>query len=73
MARKSRAVALGKVNLVLALLGLLALAGAYRLMFMAEALALLVLAVALVTVVSQGVACSPGRTRVWAPSPSVPP
>ena len=48
-----RAVALGKVNLVLALLGLLVLAAAFRRSLMPEALALLVLSVALVTVVSR--------------------
>ena len=40
---RSRPVALGKVNLLLALLGLLFLAGAYRLTFLPEALVLLVL------------------------------
>jgi hypothetical protein len=49
----SRPVALGKVNLLLALLGLLLLIGAYRLTFLPEALALLVLTVSLVTVVSR--------------------
>ena len=51
--RSSRPVALGKVNALLALLGLLFLAGAYRLTFLPEALALLVLTVSLVTVVSR--------------------
>jgi hypothetical protein len=51
--RSSRPVALGKINLLLALLGLLVLAGAYRLTFLPEALALLVLIVSLVTVVSR--------------------
>ena len=50
---RGRPVALGKVNLVLALLGLIVLAGAYRLTFLPEALALLVLTVSLVTVVSR--------------------
>jgi hypothetical protein len=48
--RSSRPVALGKVNLLLALLGLLFLIGAYRLTFLPEALALLVLTLSLVTV-----------------------
>ena len=51
--RSSRPVTLGKVNVLLALLGLLFLTGAYRLTFLPEALALLVLAVSLVTVVSR--------------------
>ena len=51
--RSSRPVALGKVNLLLALLGLLLLTVAYRLTFLPEALALLVLTVSLVTVVSR--------------------
>ena len=51
--RSSRPVTLGKVNALLALLGLLFLTGAYRLTFLPEALALLVLAVSLVTVVSR--------------------
>jgi Peptidase family M23 len=51
--RSSRSVALGKVNLLLALLGLLLLIGAYRLTLLPEALALLVLTVSLVTVVSR--------------------
>jgi hypothetical protein len=51
--RSSRPVALGKVNALLALLGLLFLIGAYRLTFLPEALALLVLTVSLVTVVSR--------------------
>src|ERR671917_2180914 len=52
--RRSRGpVVLGKVNLLLALLGLLVLAGAYWLLFLPEALALLVLTVSLVTAVSR--------------------
>jgi hypothetical protein len=51
--RSSRPVALGKVNLLLAILGLLFLIGAYWLRFLPEALALLVLTVSLVTVVSR--------------------
>lgn len=51
--RKGRPLALGKVNLVLSVLVLLVLAGAQRLMFMPEALALLVLTVSIVTVVSR--------------------
>jgi hypothetical protein len=51
--RRSRPVALGKVNLVLALLGLIVLAGAYRMTLLPEALALLVLTVSLVTVLSR--------------------
>jgi len=50
---RSGPVALGKVNLLLALLGLLLLIGAYRLSFLPEALALLVLTVSLVTLVSR--------------------
>jgi murein DD-endopeptidase MepM/ murein hydrolase activator NlpD len=46
-------VVLGKSDLLLALLGLLFLAGAYRLMFLTEALALLVLTVSLTTVASR--------------------
>jgi hypothetical protein len=49
----SRPVALGKVNLLLALLGLLLLAGAYRLTLLPEACALLILTVSLVTVLSR--------------------
>src|ERR687893_1891757 len=49
----SRTVVLGKVNLLLALLALLLLAGAYRLALLPEALALLVLGVAVVTVASR--------------------
>jgi hypothetical protein len=71
--RSSRPVALGKVNLLLALLGLLFLIGAYRLTFLPEALALLVLTVSLVTLVSRAWQARPGRTRVWAPSASLPP
>jgi Peptidase family M23 len=51
--RGNRPVALGKVNLLLALLGLLLLIGAYRLGFLPEALALLVLTISLVTVASR--------------------
>src|SRR4051794_15501412 len=50
---RSSPVALGKVNLLLALLGLLLLIGAYRLSFLPEALALLVLTVSLITVGSR--------------------
>lgn len=50
---RSRPVALGKVNLLLALLGLLVLAGAYRLTLLSEALALLVLTLAPVTAASR--------------------
>ena len=71
--RSSRPVALGKVNLLLALLALLVLAGAYRLSFLPEALALVVLTVSLVTVVSRPWHARRGRTRVWTPSPSLPP
>jgi hypothetical protein len=71
--RSSRPVALGKVNLLLALLGLLLLIGAYRLTLLPEALALLVLTVSLVTVVSRAWHARQGGTRVWAPSPSLPP
>ena len=49
----SRSIALGKVDLLLALLGLLVLAGAYRVGFLPEALALLLLVVSLVTAVSR--------------------
>jgi hypothetical protein len=41
--RRSRPVTLGKINLLLALLGLLLLIGAYRLTFLPETLALLIL------------------------------
>src|SRR5215204_715504 len=63
--RRSRPVTLGKINLLLALLGLLLLIGAYRLTFLPEtlalliltflpeALALLILTVSLVTVLSR--------------------
>ena len=51
--RRDRRVALGKLNLLLALLGLLVLAGAYQLKFLPEVLALLVLTVSLVTAVSR--------------------
>jgi hypothetical protein len=51
--RKSRPVTLGKINLLLALLGLLLLIGAYRLTLLPEALALLILTVSLVTVLSR--------------------
>src|SRR5215207_575839 len=50
---RSRSIALGKINLLLALLGLLVLAGAYWLTFLPEALALLVLTLALVTAASR--------------------
>src|SRR5215210_2315823 len=50
---RSRPVALGKVNLLLALLGLLVLAGTYWVGFLPEALALLLLVVPLVTAVSR--------------------
>jgi hypothetical protein len=43
--RRSRPVTLGKINLLLALLGLLLLIGAYRLTFLPETLALLILTV----------------------------
>src|SRR3712207_2792503 len=49
----TRSVALGKVNLLLALLGLLVLAGAYRVGFLPEALALLLLVIPIVTAVSR--------------------
>jgi Peptidase family M23 len=51
--RRSRPVALGKINLVLAILGLLLLIGAYRITLLPEALALLILTVSLVTVLSR--------------------
>src|SRR5688572_30878788 len=51
--RGSRPVTLGKINLLLALLGLLLLIGAYRLTLMPETLALLILTVSLVTVLSR--------------------
>jgi hypothetical protein len=51
--RSSRPVALGKVNLLLALLGLLLLIGAYRLTLLPETLALLILTVSLVRVLSR--------------------
>ena len=51
--RSSRPVALGKVNLLLALVGLLLLIGAYRFAFLPETIALLVLTVSLATVVSR--------------------
>jgi hypothetical protein len=51
--RRSRPVTLGKVNLLLALLGLLLLIGAHRLTLLPEALALLILTVSLVTVLSR--------------------
>src|SRR5918994_2485125 len=50
---RSRPIALGKVNLLLTLLGLLVLAGAYWLTFLPEALALLVLTLAPVTAASR--------------------
>lgn len=49
----SRTVVLGKVDLLLALLGLLFLVGAYRFTLLPEALALLVLTLSLVTVASR--------------------
>jgi len=51
--RRSRPVTLGKINLLLALLGLLLLIGAYRLTLLPETLALLILTVSLVTVLSR--------------------
>lgn len=51
--RKGQTIALGKVNLLLAVLGLLFLAGAYWINFLPEAVALLVLAVVLGTVTSR--------------------
>jgi murein DD-endopeptidase MepM/ murein hydrolase activator NlpD len=51
--RRSRPVTLGRINLLLALLGLLLLIGAYRLTLLPEALALLILTVSLVTVLSR--------------------
>jgi Peptidase family M23 len=51
--RSSPPVALGKVHLLLALLGLLLLIGAYRLTLLPETLALLILTVSLVTVLSR--------------------
>ena len=71
--RSSRPVALGKVNALLALLGLLLLIGAYRLTFLPEALALLVLTVSLVTVVSRAWHARRGGLEYGAPSPSLPP
>ena len=56
--RRSRPVTLGKINLLLALLGLLLLIGAYRLILLPEALALLILTVSLVTLLS----------RAWQPA-----
>src|SRR5215210_5815838 len=53
MKERSRSIVLGKVNLLLALLGLLVLAGTYWVGFLPEALALLLLVVPLVTVVSR--------------------
>jgi peptidase M23-like protein len=50
---RSRSIALGNVDLLLALLGLLVLAGAYWVGFLPEALALLVLVIPLVTAVSR--------------------
>src|SRR5918998_4299987 len=50
---RSRSFALGKINLLLALLGLLFLAGTYRVGFLPEALALLVLTLSLVTAASR--------------------
>jgi murein DD-endopeptidase MepM/ murein hydrolase activator NlpD len=51
--RKCPTIALGRVNLLLAVLGLLFLAGAYWINFLPEAVALLVLAVVLATVASR--------------------
>jgi hypothetical protein len=51
--RRSRPVTLGKINLLLALLGLLLLIGAHRLTLLPETLALLILTVSLVTVLSR--------------------
>jgi hypothetical protein len=51
--RSSPPVALGKVHLLLALLGLLLLIGAYRLTLLPETLALLIFTVSLVTVLSR--------------------
>jgi Peptidase family M23 len=51
--RRSRPVTLGKINLLLALLGLLLLIGAYRLTLLPETLALLILTVSLVAVLSR--------------------
>src|SRR5829696_9173669 len=50
---RSSSIALGKINLLLALLGLLFLAGAYWLTLLPEALALLILTLSLVTVASR--------------------
>jgi hypothetical protein len=50
---RSRSIALGKINLLLALLGLLFLAGAYWLTFLPEILALLILTLAPVTAASR--------------------
>jgi hypothetical protein len=58
---RSRPVTLGKINLLLALLGLLLLIGAYRLTLLPEALALLVLTVSLVTVLSRAWHARRGR------------
>ena len=51
--RRSRPVTLGRINLLLALLGLLLLIGAYRLTLLPETLALLILTVSLLTVLSR--------------------
>jgi hypothetical protein len=51
--RRSRPVTLGKINLLLALLGLFLLIGAYRLTLLPETLALLILTVSLMTVLSR--------------------
>src|SRR5688500_18011342 len=51
--RRSRPVTLGKINLLLALLGLLLLIGAYRLTLLPETLALLILTLSLLTVASR--------------------
>jgi hypothetical protein len=50
---RSRPATLGKINLLLALLGLLLLIGAYRLTLLPETLALLILTVSLLTVLSR--------------------
>jgi hypothetical protein len=64
---RSSSIALGKLNLLLSLLGLLFLAGAYWLTLLPEALALLILTLSLLT----GVARSPGRARVRSPASSL--
>src|SRR5215218_5258022 len=63
--RHSSSIALGKINLLLALLGLLVLAGAYWVgvlpAFLPEALALLVLTLSLVTVASRALHARRGK------------